>query len=303
MVKTFEHHRPDIVFHAAALKHLPLLERAPGEALKTNIWGTLSVLDAAAQAGVEYFINISTDKAADPTSVLGYSKRLAERLTAEVAVRTGLPYLSVRFGNVLGSRGSVLTGFSAQVAHGLPMTVTHPEVTRYFMTVREAVQLVIQASAIGRGGEVLVLDMGEPVRIADVAKRVAAAAGRPLDIVYTGLRPGEKLHEVLFGGGETDVRRVHPQVSHVAVPPLHPSEVLKLDPTGEAATLISRMQDLCEGESEPPESLLGVLYPEGWEERRRRPWDGPERRRGNRRERVFSVGWDSILDAAHDRAG
>ena len=163
--------RPDIVFHAAALKHLPLLERCPAEALKSNVWGTLTVLEAAADHGVQSFVNISTDKAANPVSVLGYSKRITERLTAYMSVRTGGTYLSVRFGNVLGSRGSVLTTLSAQVAAGGPVTVTDPDVSRYFMLADEAVHLVLQAAAIGRGGEVLVLDMGEPVRIADIARQ------------------------------------------------------------------------------------------------------------------------------------
>ena len=200
--QVFDQFRPQIVFHAAALKHLPLLERYPAEALKTNVWGTCTVLEAAAACGVESFVNISTDKAADPVSVLGYSKRAAERLTAHMAGQAVGTYLSVRFGNVLGSRGSVLTALSAQVAAGGPVTVTHPEVTRYFMTADEAVQLVLQAAVIGRDGEVLVLDMGEQIRIADMARRLVATVPRQVDIVYTGLRPGEKLAEDLLGEGE-----------------------------------------------------------------------------------------------------
>ena len=172
----FGRFRPEIVFHAAALKHLPLLEGCPAEALKTNVWGTLTVLEAAADHGVQSFVNISTDKAANPVSVLGYSKRITERLTAYMSARTGSTYLSVRFGNVLGSRGSVLTALSAQVAAGGPVTVTDPDVSRYFMLADEAVHLVLQAAVIGRGGEVLVLDMGEPVRIADMARRLAASS-------------------------------------------------------------------------------------------------------------------------------
>ena len=227
--RLFEERRPQVVFHAAALKHLPLLEQYPGEAVKTNVWGTLAVLQAAAAAGVERFVNISTDKAADPISVLGYSKRIAERLTAHVAHEATGTYLSVRFGNVLGSRGSVLTAFAAQVAAGGPVTVTDPAVTRYFMMVQEAVQLVIQAGAIGRDGEALVLDMGQPVRIDDVARMLTAKSRRPVDIVYTGLRPGEKLHEDLLATGEFDVRPVHPLISHVPVPPLSPVTALGLD--------------------------------------------------------------------------
>lgn len=221
----FKAHRPEVVFHAAALKHLPLLERHPSEAVKTNILGTQIVLEAAMAAGVDRFVNISTDKAADPISVLGYSKRITERLTASAAARTGRPYLSVRFGNVLGSRGSFLRTFEAQIAAGGPITVTHPDVTRYFMTVEEAVQLTIQAGAIGRPAEVLVLDMGEPVRIADVAERLISQADRPVRIEFTHLRHGEKLHEALFGSGEVDVRPIHPLISHCAVPAIAPEQL------------------------------------------------------------------------------
>jgi FlaA1/EpsC-like NDP-sugar epimerase len=235
--RVFEQFRPQIVFHAAALKHLPLLERYPAEALKTNVWGTLNVLAAAAASGVESFVNISTDKAADPVSVLGYSKRMAERLTAHQAGQATGTFLSVRFGNVLGSRGSVLTALCAQVAAGGPVTVTHPEVSRYFMTADEAVQLVLQAAVIGRDGEVLVLDMGEQVRIAEIARRLTAGAARQIDIVYTGLRPGEKLTEALLGRAEVDQRPRHPLIRHARVPPLPPSQVTSLDPDAAAGDL------------------------------------------------------------------
>ncbi len=220
MIEVFDEHQPQVVFHAAALKHLPLLEMHPHEAVKTNVVGTQNVLVAARRVGVERFVNISTDKAADPISVLGYTKRICERLTAATTSEGSGTYLSVRFGNVLGSRGSVLTAFHAQIEAGGPLTVTDPGVTRYFMTVEEAVQLVIQAGAVGRGGEALVLDMGEPVHIDDVARRLAAQAPRPVEVVYLGLRPGEKLHEVLLGQGELDQRPCHPQISQVPVPPL-----------------------------------------------------------------------------------
>jgi FlaA1/EpsC-like NDP-sugar epimerase len=235
--QVFDQHRPQIVFHAAALKHLPLLERYPAEALKTNVWGTLTVLEAAVASGVESFVNISTDKAADPVSVLGYSKRAAERLTAHLAAGAAGTYLSVRFGNVLGSRGSVLTALSAQVAAGGPVTVTDPDVTRYFMTADEAVQLVLQAAVIGRDGEVLVLDMGEPVRIIDMARRLIAAVPRPIEIVFTGLRPGEKLTEGLLGHDEIDDRPYHPLIRHVPVSPLPPDLVTSLDPAGSPCDL------------------------------------------------------------------
>jgi FlaA1/EpsC-like NDP-sugar epimerase len=232
--EVFERFRPDIVFHAAALKHLPLLECCPAEALKSNVLGTLTVLEAAADYGVRSFVNISTDKAANPVSVLGYSKRITERLTAHMSARAGGRYLSVRFGNVLGSRGSVLTTLSAQVAAGGPVTVTDPDVSRYFMLADEAVHLVLQAAAIGRAGEVLVLDMGEPVRIADMARRLAASCGREASIVFTGLRPGEKLTEDRLGPGETDQRPNHPLISQVPVSPLSADEVAGLDPHADA---------------------------------------------------------------------
>jgi FlaA1/EpsC-like NDP-sugar epimerase len=241
--EVFEQFRPQIVFHAAALKHLPLLERYPAEAVKSNIFGTRNVLEAAAAYRVESFVNISTDKAADPVSVLGYSKRVAERLTAHMAGRATGCYLSVRFGNVLGSRGSVLTALSAQVAAGGPVTVTHPEVTRYFMTVDEAVQLVLQAAVIGTTGEVLVLDMGEPVRIADIARRLVSEAAVAIDIEFTGLRPGEKLSEDLLGRGELDDRPHHPLIRHSPVHPLSPDRVSSLDPMADPGSLREALGD------------------------------------------------------------
>lgn len=224
----FRERRPHVVFHAAALKHLPMLEQYPAEAVKTNIWGTQNVLEAAGAVGVERFVNISTDKAANPISVLGYSKRIAEGLTAAMAERATGTYLSVRFGNVLGSRGSVLTAFAAQIAAGGPVTVTHPDVTRYFMTVDEAVQLVIQSAVLGHDGEALVLDMGEPVRIDSVARQLIAMSNRDIDIVYTGLRDGEKMHEDLLADGEPDHRPAHSLVSHVTVPQMEVPAVMRI---------------------------------------------------------------------------
>lgn len=235
----FANWRPDVVFHAAALKHLPLLERYPEEAWKTNVLGTNNVLRAAATHGVKHFVNISTDKAAEPTSVLGYTKRAGEQLTSWYAHRTRGDWVSVRFGNVLGSRGSMLTAFRSQVASGGPITVTHPDVTRYFMTPHEACQLVVQAGAVGARGEALVLDMGEPVRILDVAKRLADAAAVPIDIVFTGLRDGEKLHEDLIAYEELDIRRAHPLISHVAVPALRPTNLGLFDASDREASISS----------------------------------------------------------------
>jgi FlaA1/EpsC-like NDP-sugar epimerase len=244
--EVFREHRPQVVFHAAALKHLPLLEMHPSEALKTNIIGTYQVLQTALRHGVDRLVNISTDKAAEPVSVLGYSKRITERLTAAAGESASGTYCSVRFGNVLGSRGSVLTAFEAQVASGGPITVTDPEVSRFFMTVQEAVRLVIQAGAIDSAGEVLVLDMGEPVRIDDVARRIADAAEGHVQVVYTGLRPGEKLCEVLFGPGEVDRRPSHPLISQVPVPPLDGAVLSLLDPSAPRKDLTSVLKWLAE---------------------------------------------------------
>ncbi|MGD7708193.1 polysaccharide biosynthesis protein [Microlunatus sp. Y2014] len=223
--KVFAHHRPQVVFHAAALKHLPMLEQYPEEGWKTNVLGTLNVLTCAQHHGVERFVNISTDKAADPSSVLGRTKRYAERLTASYAEQYETPYLSVRFGNVLGSRGSMLHTFRAQIKRGGPVTVTHPDVTRYFMTIPEACQLTLQAAAIGSPGNVLVLDMGKPVSILDVARRLVRESGKQVDIVFTGLRHGEKLHEVLFSENESGSRSAHPLIRQVPVEPIDPDEV------------------------------------------------------------------------------
>lgn len=226
--RIFAQRQPEVVFHAAALKHLPMLEQYPLEAWQTNVLGTLNVLNAAQDNGVSVFVNISTDKAADPSSVLGHSKRIAERLTAAIGMEQSSKYVSVRFGNVLGSRGSVLTTFVDQIARGGPITVTHPDVTRYFMTIPEAVQLVIQAAALGKNGDALVLDMGTPVRIVDVAQQLIDLSHKKIEIIFTGLRPGEKLHEDLFGTSETHQQTTHHLITRVNVPPLTPATVSKL---------------------------------------------------------------------------
>ena len=220
-----DHVRPDVIFHAAALKHMPLLERAPDEAFKTNVLGTRNMLLAARDRDVPVFVNISTDKAADPSNILGFSKKATERLTAGIHAPQGGRFLSVRFGNVLGSRGSVLTAFRAQIAAGGPVTVTDPEVTRFFMTIPEAVHLVLQASSLGDDSETLILDMGMPVRIDDVARHMIEKSGRDIKIVYTGLRPGEKMHEDLVGIDELDERPKHPLITHVRVKPLSTDEL------------------------------------------------------------------------------
>ena len=226
--RVFEEYRPEVVFHAAALKHLPMLERYPEEGWKTNVVGTLNVLEAAASVGVERFVNISTDKAANPTSVLGHTKRAAEQLTAWMGQQAEGRYLSVRFGNVIGSRGSMLPTFTRLIEQGGPLTVTHPDVTRYFMTIPEACQLVLQAGGIGHSGEVMILDMGEPVRILDVAKRMIALSGKDIDIVFTGLRDGEKLNEELTADTELTQPSAHPLISRTVIEPLPITEVTYL---------------------------------------------------------------------------
>ncbi len=239
----FDSRKPQVVFHAAALKHLPLLERYPHEAYQTNVLGTATVLNAAQRTGVEVFVNISTDKAANPISVLGFSKRIAERLTADLASRTSQgKYISVRFGNVLGSRGSVLMSFRDQIAKGGPVTVTHRGVTRYFMTISEAVQLVVQAGAIGQTGEVLVLDMGKPVNIHDVAEQLVKNSGKPIKIEVVGLRVGEKVHEELFADGETDERPRHPLISHVSAKAIDQATLTK-NPTDSRELMIKLAQE------------------------------------------------------------
>jgi FlaA1/EpsC-like NDP-sugar epimerase len=226
----FQLTRPDIVFHAAALKHLPLLESYPLEAFKTNVLGTANVLTAAAEAGVGTFVNISTDKAADPTCVLGYSKRLAERLTADFARTQPGRYVSVRFGNVLGSRGSVVHSFAAQIKSGGPITVTHPDVERFFMLIPEACQLVLEAASIGPDGEVMVLEMGEQVKIVEMARALIRISGRKdIDITYTGLRPGEKISEDLFSVHEDRRTTTNPLVTTVDVPAIGVDELGLLD--------------------------------------------------------------------------
>ena len=195
--------------------------------MKTNAIGTKNLLDAAAANGVERFVNISTDKAADPTSVLGATKLAAERLTAKMAQDTGLPYVSVRFGNVLGSRGSVLPTFMGQIEQGKPLTVTDPDVTRFFMTIPEAVRLVVQAGAIGSPGEVMILDMGEPVKIVDLAQQLIDMLSPNTKIEFTGLRPGEKMHEVLISTAESGDAKVHPRISHTMGDPSSPARAME----------------------------------------------------------------------------
>ncbi len=216
--QVFERWKPQVVFHAAAHKHVPYLEVHSEEAIENNIFGTWNVAQAAHSVGTRFFVNISTDKAVNPTNVLGATKRLAEHLVCRVAAQAGegARFVSVRFGNVLGSRGSVIPIFRDQIQQGGPITVTHPDMTRYFMTIPEASQLVLQAGLLGETGRVYVLDMGEPVRIVDLATDMAKLSGlvpgQDVEITFTGIRPGEKLFEELFMPEERAQSHVHPKV-------------------------------------------------------------------------------------------
>ncbi len=211
-----EAHRPAVVFHAAAHKHVPMMEANPGEAVKNNVLGTWTAGVAAAEAGAEAFVLISTDKAVRPTSVMGASKRVAELVIQDLNGRYATRFLAVRFGNVMGSAGSVIPIFREQIKRGGPVTVTHPDMVRYFMTIPEASQLVLQAGAMGEGGEIFILDMGEPVRILDLAKDMISLSGlkpfEDIDIVFTGVRPGEKLFEELETVGEHIAKTRHPKI-------------------------------------------------------------------------------------------
>ena len=221
LFRVFEHVKPDIVFHAAAHKHVPLMEENPEEAISNNVLGTQNILDAATRAGTARLVLISTDKAVSPASLMGASKRVAEMLVREAAHRSGRAYVVVRFGNVLGSRGSVVPSFKRQIEAGGPITITHPDMKRFFMTIPEAVHLVLQAGGLGRGGELFVLKMGEQLRIVQLAEDLIRLSGLSTDeipIRFTGLRPGEKLEESLWEDGATVDDTAHPEVLRVVEP-------------------------------------------------------------------------------------
>lgn len=223
---------PDVVYHAAAYKHVPMMENNPAEAIKTNVWGTANIADVSVKYGVKRFVMISTDKAVNPTNVMGASKRIAEIYTQSLNGKSNTAFITTRFGNVLGSNGSVIPRFKKQIEAGGPVTVTHPEITRYFMTIPEACQLVLQAGVLGKGGEIFVFDMGECVKIVDLARKMIKLSGfnvgKDINISFTGLRPGEKLYEELLNVKENTLPTVHPRIMIAKVREYDHEEIVEL---------------------------------------------------------------------------
>jgi FlaA1/EpsC-like NDP-sugar epimerase len=254
MRRLFERVRPGVVFHAAAYKHVPLMEANPIEAVRNNVFATTAVAEVASEFRVKRFVLVSTDKAVSPKNVLGQTKAVCEWIVEAAAAReeNGTQFISVRFGNVLGSSGSVIPLFRRQIARGGPVTVTHPDMTRYFMTIPEAVQLIIQAGAMGESGDVYVLDMGTPVKIIDLARDMIRLSGKEPDrdiaIEFVGVRPGEKLHEELWGDGEDAAPTQHPKILRCATQPVDPlwlelelAELERLVEAGETVEVVSRL--------------------------------------------------------------
>jgi FlaA1/EpsC-like NDP-sugar epimerase len=241
-------HRPRAIFHAAAHKHVPLMEENVVEAVTNNVIGTRNMVDAAVEAQTEHFVLISTDKAVRPTSVMGASKRVAELIVQHAALKHNRNFVSVRFGNVLGSRGSVVPTFLRQIRAGGPVTVTHPEMRRFFMTIPEAVQLVLQAGALGRGGEVFLLDMGEPIKVVDLAMDLIRLSGlivgTDIEVKFTGMRPGEKLYEEMFFTGEAVIPTEHPKILRARNGILPDSVVRRMDTLVHATTVRSTEEEI-----------------------------------------------------------
>jgi FlaA1/EpsC-like NDP-sugar epimerase len=255
--RVFEGERPEVVFHCAAHKHVPMMELNPGEAVKNNVLGTKVVADAAAEARCAAFVMVSTDKAVNPTSVMGATKRCAELYVQSLNRRCVTRFVAVRFGNVIGSSGSVVPIFRKQIEAGGPVTVTHPEMQRYFMTIPEASQLVMQAGAIGRGGEIFVLDMGEPVRILDLAREMIVRSGlkpgEDVEIRFTGVRPGEKLYEELAGDDERTRPTAHPKIRVWELPAAMPEQ---------ANRTINLLSDVIDAERSDVLAALKRVVPE-----------------------------------------
>jgi FlaA1/EpsC-like NDP-sugar epimerase len=255
--RLFEHHRPAVVFHAAAYKHVPLMEANPLESVRNNVLGTKVLAELAAEHGTKRFVLVSTDKAVRPKNVLGQTKAICEWLVATAAARdgNGTSFIAVRFGNVLASSGSVIPLFRRQIALGGPVTVTDPAMERYFMTIPEAVQLVVQAGALGESGDIFVLDMGEPVKILDLAHNMIRLSGKEPDrdvpVEFIGARPGEKLKEELWGDGEVAVPTSHPKILRAACPPVDPAwleeevaELERLVEAGETVQVVARLGEM-----------------------------------------------------------
>ncbi len=273
LLDVFTHTHPDIVFHAAAHKHVPLMEMNVCEAIANNVLGTRNVVNVCTATDVNRLVMISTDKAIRPVNVMGATKRMAEMMVLDTARRTGKPYSVVRFGNVLGSRGSVVPLFKRQIARGGPVTVTHPDMKRYFMTIPEAVHLVLQAAAMGENGEVFVLNMGQQVRILDLAEDLIRLSGlqpgKDIEIVFTGIRPGEKLAEELWDEGHTFVKTQHPDVfrldgqENLSGESLRQSvdEMIHLSQEGDASAVVALLDELIPGSavrSTPPLELTSI---------------------------------------------
>lgn len=228
----FRTFNPDVVYHAAAYKHVPLMEENPSEAVRTNVLGTKIVADLAVKYNVKTFVMVSTDKAVNPTNVMGASKRIAEIYIQALSKKSSTSFVTTRFGNVLGSNGSVIPLFRRQIEKGGPLTITHPDITRYFMTIPEACQLVLEAGTIGKGGEIFIFDMGKSVKIVDLAKKMIKLSGlelgKDIQIVYTGLRPGEKLYEELLNDKENTVPTHHPQIMKARVAEYDLDEITRM---------------------------------------------------------------------------